>query len=371
MKLAILITNPNHHLELSLGVAKIAKAAGDEVKYISLCELRRMQSPVDTFMEEGLDFIKFSDLPQQLKPSSGKKSLGKSDSKLRILVQTAFWLLKLRPFIKSAFRGADKVLLMNDGAFPGNKICAWLKKKKIPFYLLQEGIRFPLPNQSEGKYGGAGAEKVLTWGKRSANHFREIVADHTRVVVAGSPRFDNFLRQVEEAAVIPNETRRLGIFTNPIDDLGFCSKDEKLKIFEHFIRRSADYLNSNEIVVSIKCHPREDVDEYMEIGTRYLNHIMKSPTNIFDAIMEVEAGVIMASTVGLELMGAGKCVAQLEIPGYGYVFDYTDDERVIKVPAEGDFELVSLFEDMVDLTYFHEHVAKGRSSEKVYKHIKG
>ncbi|GAB5522317.1 MAG: hypothetical protein Roseis2KO_01890 [Roseivirga sp.] len=370
MKLAILITNPNHHLELSLGVARLVKEAGDEVKYVSLCELRRMHSPIDTFKLEGLDYVKFSDLPPQLKPSSGKKSLGKSDSKLRALVQTAFWWLKLRPFVKKAFKGVDKVLLMNDGAFPGNKICSWLKKQKIPFSLLQEGIRFPLPNQSDSKYGGAGAEKVLAWGERSATHFSQVVAAGTEVVVAGSPRFDNFLKEVEDAPVAASEVKRLGIFTNPIDDLGFCSKDDKLKLFEGFLSRAADYLNSNEVTVSIKCHPREEVDEYIEIGAKYINRLEKSPTKIFEAIMEVDAGVIMASTVGLELLGARKLFAQLEIPGYGYVFDYTDDEKVVKIPVEGDFELGSLFEDTADLTYFHEHVAEGGSIERIYNHIK-
>lgn len=371
MKLVILITNPNHHLELTLGVAKLAQAAGDDVKYVSLCELRRMPSPVDTFRKEGLDFDKFSDLPQQLKPSSGKKSLGKSDSFIRKFVQRAFWLIKLKPFISKALTGADKVLILNDAAFPGDRICNWLRNHRIPFYLLQEGIRFPLPSESEVKYGEGGATRLLTWGERSANHFRNVATAKTEVVVSGSPRFDIFLRKIDQWEEKNSNAQRLGIFTNPIDDQGFCSKDEKLALFENFVKRASGYLNAKKVLVSVKSHPREDVDEYISVASRYIDNLEKSPKDILEAIMEVDAGVIMASTVGLELLGAKRPVAQMEIPGFGYVFDYTEDPGVLKIPSEGDFELDSLFEDAIDLKYFHEHVQKGESSERIYKHIKG
>lgn len=369
MKLAILITNPNHHLELSLGLAKLWKQRGGEVKYVSLCEMRRMPSPESVFKSESLNFVRFSELPGNLKPSSGKKSLGKSDSRLRTLVQRAFWLIRLKPFIKEAFKGVDKVLLMNDAAFPGNYICKWLRHNNIPFYLMQEGIRFPLPAETEVKYGGGGAEKVFSWGKRSAEHFRNVVDRNTEVVVTGSPRFNNFLRQISSAPDPRGSERTLGVFTNPIDDQGFCSKEEKLALFESFLTRCADYINRNEIVLGLKCHPREDLSGYNEIAQKYVAKVEELPGSISEAILKVHAGVIMASTVGLELLGAQRPIAQMEIPGFGYVFDYTDDESVVKVPVKGDINLESLFEDAVDLSYFEEHVERGESIERMYQYI--
>ncbi len=369
MKLAILITNPNHHLELTLEVAKLAKQAGNQVRYISLCELRRMPSPTDVFKKEELDFVKFSELPKQLKPSSGKQSLGKSDSSIRALVRNLFWFLKIKPFIKTAIKGVDKVILMNDAAFPGDKISNFLKRKGISFYLIQEGIRFPLPNETEVKYGGNGASKVFAWGKRSATHFKEVAGKDTKVVVSGSPRFDMFLNSFERMGKERVSGKRLGIFTNPIDDQGFCTKAEKLNLFESFVKRGASYLNNNKVAVSIKSHPREDVHEYLSIAEKYLDSFEQAPDSIMEAISDVSAGVVMASTVGLELLGAKRRFGQMEIPEYGYVFDYTDDPDVIKIPLTGTFELDTLFEDSIDLTYFHEHIDVGESSERIYQQI--
>ena len=370
MKLAILITNPNHHLELTQGVAKLAKAAGDEVKYISLCEMRRMPSPVETFEDEGLDFVKFTDLPQQLKPSSGKRSLGKSDSVIRKLVQKTFWLIKLKPFITKVMSEVDKVLLMNDAAYPGDHICKWLKGQKIPFYLLQEGVRFPLPTETEVKYGGNGAKKLLAWGDRSAAHFISVVQPTTEVVVTGSPRFDKFLKKVEKWPVRKRSVKKLGVFTNPIDDQGFCTKEEKLTLFESFVMRSVVYLNQNKITLTIKTHPREEVQEYLSIASKYISQVEKSPKDIFEAIMDVDAGVIMASTVGLELLGAKRALAQMEIPSFGYVFDYTDNSNVLKIPLQGDFEISSIFENDVDMNYFNQHIQQTNSSKLIYEHLK-
>ena len=364
MKLAILITNPNHHVELTIGAAKLMKEEGHQVTYVSLCELRRMASPVALFKNEGLDYVKFGKLPQNLKPSSGKQTLGKSDSLLRHLVRRVFWLVKLKPFIKKNLAGFDKVLLMNDAAFPGDQICSWLKHKSIPFYLLQEGIRFPLPNETDLKYGANGAKKVMVWGERSAQHFRTIVATGTDVVVTGSPKFDKFLTDIASSPVKDAKKKVLGVFTNPIDDQGFCSPEVKLELFERFVQRAAPQLQDMDVQLCIKCHPRENIEEYLTIANKYL-HTIVLPEKIVDAVLAVDAGVIMASTVGLELIGAKRRIAQLEIPNFGYVFDYQECQDSVCIPLEGEFDLSILFGRSTEFTYFYKHIAAGNSDQKV------
>tara|TARA_R110001592_G_scaffold214649_2_gene467612 strand:+ start:783 stop:1895 length:1113 start_codon:yes stop_codon:yes gene_type:complete len=364
MKIAILITNPNHHLELTIGAAKLMKEKGHQVIYISLCELRRMASPEDIFKSEGIDYIKFGSLPKNLKPSSGKKTLGNSDSFIRSVARTAFWLLKVKPFIKESLLGFDRVLLMNDAAFPGDKICKWLKNKSIPFYLLQEGIRFPLPNETEVKYGANGAKKVMVWGERSAKHFRPIVSHGTEVVVTGSPRFNKFLEDIQSNPVKGANQKVLGVFTNPIDDQGFCSHEAKLELFERFVQRAAPQLKSMNAQLGIKCHPREDLQEYLTIANKYLPAV-ELPKSILEAILAVDAGVIMASTVGLELLGAKRRIAQLETPNHGYVFDYEQSSDVLKIPVGGDFDLSVLFVSSTEISYFYEHIAAGNAAQKI------
>jgi hypothetical protein len=364
MKLAILITNPNHHVELTIEAARMMKEKGHDVTYVSLCELRRMASPEDIFRKCQIDYIKFGSLSQSLKPSSGKKALGKSDSLFRAVVRTAFWLIKLRPFIVKSLSQFDKVLLMNDAAFPGDKICKWLKGKSIPFYLLQEGIRFPLPNEAEVKYGANGAQKVMVWGERSAKHFLPLVAEGTEVEVTGSPRFDTFLKDIQSYPQKKSIDKVLGIFTNPIDDQGFCSHEAKLELFDLFVKRAAPQLKSMKIELGIKCHPREDINEYLALANKYMA-AFELPKTILAAIMAVDAGVIMASTVGLELLGAKRRIAQLEIPDYGYVFDYQESSDVLKIPVEGDFDLTVLFSKPTEISYFYEHIALGNAAKEI------
>ncbi|MGW8121952.1 hypothetical protein ACV07N_04770 [Roseivirga echinicomitans] len=358
MRIAILITNPNHHVDLTIGAAKLMQAQGHQVRYVSLCELRRMATPEEVFKKEALDYVKFGSLPQNLKPSSGKQTLGKSDSKIRSLVRATFWGLKLKPFIKKSLVEVDKVLLMNDAAFPGDKICQWLKHQSIPFYLLQEGIRFPLPNEADIKYGANGAEKVMVWGERSAKHFQTIVSKETGVVITGSPRFNQFLQDIQSYPKKEAKQKVLGVFTNPIDDQGFCTTAQKLELFERFVQRAAGQIKSMDIQLGIKCHPREDIATYLTIANRYVS-AFELPKSIVDAIVKVDAGVIMASTVGLELLGAKKRIAQLEIPNHGYVFDYYESSNVLQIPQEGDFDLTVLFDKPAENSYFYEHLAAG------------
>mgnify|MGYP003109147788 FL=1 len=364
MKLAILITNPNHHLELTIDAAKLIKAKGHQVTYVSLCELRRMASPEDILKSEGIEYVKFGSLPQNLKPSSGKKALGNSDSVVRTVVRMIFWFWKVKPFIKKSLSDVDKVLLLNDAAFPGDRICKWLKRKSIPFYLMQEGIRFPLPNEAEVKYGGNGAVKVMAWGERSAKHFRPIATQGTEVVVTGSPRFNKFLADIEPRLIRDGNQKVLGIFTNPIDDQGFCSPQSKLELFERFVMRTAPQLKYMNIQLGIKCHPREDIQEYLAVANKYFPAI-ELPKSIVEAILAVDAGVIMASTVGLELLGAKRKIAQLEIPNYGYVFDYHESADVLAISIEGDFDLSVLFGGQAEISYFYEHIAIGDAAQKI------
>ena len=218
MNIAILITNPNHHVELTLPVAKGLITRGITVKYISLCELRRMRTPTDQFEKEGVPYVQMKALAGDLKPSTGSQSLGDSNSLKRKVLRKAFWWLKLRGFIARSVKGVDRVLLLNDAAFPGNMICEHLNGKGIPFYLMQEGIRFPLPVETESQYGGNGAVKILSWGNHSVSHFNKVKAPHTNVVAVGSPRID---KQYEFFRNTPKIDSRpvLGLFTNPVDDM--------------------------------------------------------------------------------------------------------------------------------------------------------
>ena len=73
------------------------------------------------------------------------------------------------------------------------------------------------------------------------------------------------------------------------------------------------------------------MNEYLKIAQKYLDQAIALPNDIVEAIKSVYAGTI-ASTVGIELLLLGKRLAQIEIPGYGYVFDYDQDPDMLKIP---------------------------------------
>ena len=70
----------------------------------------------------------------------------------------------MNSFVSTHLKDADKVWLLNDTAFPEKKIVAFLKIKRIPLPM-QEGIRFPLPCETEINYEAAGAQKSWFWVK--------------------------------------------------------------------------------------------------------------------------------------------------------------------------------------------------------------
>ena len=367
MRIGIIITNPNHHFEMTIEVAQQLKALGHDPFYISLCEMRRMRTPVDKLKAAGIEYLSQPPISEELKPSTGAKTLGSNQSPLRNLLRKVFWIIKLKPFVKRGLKTAERVLFMNDTAYPGDLIAAMMTKRRIPFHLLQEGIRFPLPGEGESGYGSNGARKLFVWGKRSAAYFEGVIKPETEVVVTGSPRFDKFLEEMA-AKDASATTRTLGVFTNPIDDQGFCTKDQKMALFSQFVQRAAPYLKENEIQLGVKCHPREEIQEYLDLAAEYMPAVALNK-DIRKAMAEVNAGVIMASTVGLELMGAGKPIGQLEIPGHGYVFDYKEASSTQLIPLEGDFELSGLFEQETDKDYFQEHINFGKSAETIAQHL--
>ncbi|NIY17465.1 MAG: hypothetical protein GWM98_22595, partial [Nitrospinaceae bacterium] len=59
-------------------------------------------------------------------------------------------MLLKRPLKRLFSQKPSLVVLPNDAAFPYDLIVAMLKTAGIPFVLMQEGIRFPLPGSEEG-----------------------------------------------------------------------------------------------------------------------------------------------------------------------------------------------------------------------------
>lgn len=374
MNVGILITNPNHHLEITYPIALKLLEQGHKPYYISLCEMRRMSTPMEFFIQRNLEVLRLKKLPDTIKPNTGSKSLGGSNSLLRAVLREVYWRVKLKKFIAQAVSRADRIILMNDAAFPGDRIARYLKTRHIQFDLIQEGIRFPLPNEAKSKYGSGGATRIFSWGDRSAVHFESVKSTQTKVLALGSPRIDKQYEFFNKSTLRSNSQPVLGLFSNPIDDQGFCDFATKIQIVKRFFERYGTLINTNGVKVLIKCHPREAHQDYLTALEPLIDRIEIAKSGIEEAILSVDAGLIMASTVGLELLLAGKRVIQLNIPGHGYVFDYVSGQAAIGEEELDEAHFLTLFDKSqhIEMEYLSSHFANlGHSVDAIATELVG
>jgi hypothetical protein len=332
-------SNPRHHLEMMAPVAHELGRRGVACHLVSLAELRGFQTPP----ADGLDVVRA--IPARVRKDPAAGAGGGRGSLARRAAQTVVWRGALGPRLRWLLRGADAVVVPNDAAYPYRELAHALHHRRVPFALLQEGIRFPLPNERRAgaAYGAGGADAVCAWGEASAEHFREVGAPSATVHVTGNPRFDAVdpaawrARGAALLAGLGLTRAPLLYLSNPIDDQGFCSTADKLALFEGFVRGAAPALRDADRAVVVKLHPREDVAAFRAAAAR-----APAPTHVVDdapifAVLAAgAAAVVLASTVGLEALVFGLPLGVLALPGHGHVFDYVASGAAIGLGGDAD-----------------------------------
>lgn len=331
-KVGIVITNPNHHWEMVASVVhELSATKKVQPILISLCGFRRLPEPdgVPEYIEVryGPDMRKLG-----LKKESGQSELGGGGSKKRNIVHELLWWLWLRWQLMPLFKHIHGVLFLNDQSYPMNRVVPLLKKKRKWLGLLQEGIRFPLPNETYFGYGSSQPDCLFVWGEASAEFFSGRIDNKlTGIIVSGNPRYWELLQQdwTTEAKSLKllykPSGKVIGFASNPIDDQGFCDTIEKERITKDFLIAAYKVLQPEGGQLWVKLHPRENaqfIQELIEqdgLGDVIQIHVGNS---IFPFLEAVDRVVILASTVGLEAMAMDRPVAVLPIPGHGFVHDY-------------------------------------------------
>ncbi|HEU0030827.1 MAG TPA: hypothetical protein VFQ53_09340 [Kofleriaceae bacterium] len=323
-------TNPRHHVDMMVPVAKKLAAQGEPTRFVSLAELRGFQTP-DLPKLVPHTTVKQA-LPRWIRkdPSVGAGLEGAGGAAARSTAQKLAWHTVLAPRLRWLLRGSDVVVLPNDAAFPYGQLAEQLRRAEVPFALLQEGIRFPLPTEQAAgaPYGGGGASAVCVWGEASAEHFRKVGAN---VVITGTPRWDDVdpaqWRARGEAlqAKLGLSERPLLFLSNTIDDQGFCTTAEKYDLFHAFLERAAPVLAGRPIVA--KLHPRESVAGFRNTAkhTPQANvTVLDGSEPLFEVLAMGQAAVVLASTVGLEALAFGLPLGVLALPKYGHIFEYVE-----------------------------------------------
>jgi hypothetical protein len=151
------------------------------------------------------------------------------------------------------------------------------------------------------------------------------------VRVTGNPRFDRIDPATWQDAGAELRTRLglsnapLAFLSNPIENQGYGSVDEKLVLFERFLTEAAPLLLERGIDVLVKNHLQEDPETFARVAARTPMagrvHLVTSAP-LYGVFTAAQAGVVLSSTVGLEALAFGLPLGVLEIPSHGFAFEY-------------------------------------------------
>lgn len=329
-EVAVFLSNPGHHAAMLAPVVDYLDERGVTSRVHSLCEFRGFESPRASFAKPGTAVLAAWPALLRRRPGRSRGSTGSPTgiSWRRRLARLVAWHGVLRPRLERQLDPATRLaVLPNDSAFPYDRIVSLLRRRGIPFVLVQEGIRFPLPAETESRYGLNGAQALAVWGEASAEHFRSAGVEPNRIRITGSPRFDD-----RSAATWPSSNDAVRaklevlLITNPIDAQGFCTSAEKRALVANVIRNLRRGLDSEAVGLTIRPHPGEGVEEYRQaLAPSDRDLVAFSPGGALeDDLRRSDVAVVMASTVGLEALLHGVPLAVLPTPGHGFVHDYVE-----------------------------------------------
>ncbi|PCJ67879.1 MAG: hypothetical protein COA58_01700 [Bacteroidetes bacterium] len=327
-----IITNPNHHVLITLPIARALQKNGVSVNYISLCEIRGFRTPEKILNDTHISFKKF-DFDRSKKDEKDDNESKKAswwDKVKSAAMREVFWDIMIRPKFNKWFKNTTHAVLLNDTAYPGDFIIRYLSRKKITTILMQEGIRFPLPVEDRNMYGSSGVDYLIAWGQKSADYFKKMVKQKTQVLHLGSPGFDKSLYLQQSLDSVPDVISKIAIFGNPIDDQQFVSSKEKMAIYIDLARTLMDYSkrHKRDLEIVFKNHPREASEVLRDrLEKNGLGHIrvFESSSDIDIVLNTVDAGIVFASTVGINVILHGKKLAVVKLKNHDYLGDYVQD----------------------------------------------
>lgn len=397
MRIDLLPTNDRHHLATLLEVAECLRVRGHECRILSLAEWRGLGTPVSKIRSRGFE-VKRVVPPFRAYANWAKKTSSPMVHRLQLRSQDVASRQTLpaaqntrserRQQLKRRLervvarrvihlvrrRETDLVVLMNDAAPPGDSIARKLREHKVAFALLQEGIRFPLPTEAEtsGVYGGHGADLLCAWGDASAEFFRQVAKPATRVIPTGTPRFPTW-DPPDFGRGGRKSVEHLGLFTNPIDDQGFVSTEVKMEGFERLLNAIvALSREGHQLRATLRHHGGESRALYersiRSVGAERVCEVSDAP--LASVLQAVDAGIVFASSVGLEVLMAGRPLAVLETPGHGFVHDFVSSGAAVGIPADrvrdGLLDLIaSAGESAAREDYIRRHLTFGDPATRI------
>lgn len=329
-----LISSPGHHLEAARPVIARLEAAGQRCRLLSLCEFRGLDTPADPLGGLSSEVLRLLPLrPRRPSTLSGLQRPSPGRAALLGWLRAAAWRGVLGPALGRTLRPPPRLAVVpNDTAYPYDRIVDRYRRHDVPIVLLQEGIRFPLPAEGgSDRYGTGAVAAIAAWGESSADHFRRLGVPAHTIHLTGSPRFDGldppaWRRQGDELRRrLRLGERTLLLVSNPIDDQGFCTGGEKIRLLTRFASELAPLFADHRFHLAVRPHRREDPRAFDPLrrgaaAPERVTIVRDEP--LYPLFAAARAVVVLASTVGLEALMLGRPLAVLELPGWGFVHDY-------------------------------------------------
>lgn len=379
-RIDFVISNNRHHVATFEPVIERLREDGDiECRVLSLCEFRGQNSPDEVagirprkLTPAGLRRRFYGGAPV-IKAGPSRLAGGRESCAKRLA-----WSLLLGPQLRWLWstREPSLVVVPNDYVYPYNHIMALLHRLGIRSLLVQEGIRFPLPNAEEDRWGTGGATAIAAWGESTAKLLAARGVDPKRIHLVGAPRFDSISTTdwKGEAAKLnlPKASKRLLLVTNPIDHQGFCSTKEKVELVRRFITGALPVLKSKDAVLLVMIHSGERLADYRDLTESVDDqgrvHLIQA-LPLYPVLSAVDAVVILASTVGLEALLFNLPLGVLEVPGVGFAHDYVARGVASPLPANAPIpQALAWLLDGDDSTidtrskYLKEHLASSQAA---------
>ena len=338
---AFVFTNPRHHLEMMTPVARELERRGVACTLISLAELRGLETPA------GVAGVRRA-IPLQIRRRGGERPRPEAASvaaepwsRGKLAKRVVWEVLRLR--MRALLGGARVVVVPNDAVYPYLELLGDLHRRGVRSVLLQEGIRFALPNGYPGpQYGAFVTHAVCAWGDGSRDYFVASQIAERSIRVTGAPRLDDLdlagWRERGKALLAEHQltSAPIAFLSNPIEIQGYGTKQLKLSLFERFLAAAAPVVRARNIPIIVKNHLHEDPADFARIAAASpIGDLVKvlPAAPIFAAIAAARAAIVLTSTVGLEALTFGVPIGVLEIPGHGYAFEYVQRGAAVALPS--------------------------------------
>jgi len=341
-RIDFVISNDRHHCAMAQPLARLMMDRGPfQIRVLSLCEFRGITTPQNPLALEGVRLVTLARIrrPRGLK---AKPRGSKPQGMFTKVAQALAWLVLLSGNVKRAFVSRpDLVILFNDAAYPYDRICRFLRKRKIPFLLIQEGIRFEAAESAiEGalNQGKGGATAIAAFGESSAEFFSKQGAPRQSIHLTGNPRFDELssldfqskMRQLRRELNLGG--RNLLFLSNPIEFHGYCSRERKLRLVRDFVLGLDPLFEDEEFRLVFKLHGQENPGDFLAAANASLHMsqiVMASDCELYPLLSLSDAAVIFGTTAGLEALLLGVPLGVIEIPGVGFLHDYVREGAAV------------------------------------------